>query len=372
MQQSISRSTDTLTKSTITTPDYKKMMSNGSIDSMDKSVLSSEASYDIYEVQQQQQKQQQEEKAALEHGQYTNNAQTNGYNDILTPKFNEYLNLRNSQKKKSITPPESKAYGLPEYDSQSDSQGFELAFRNEGFRDNSTFTTRNNSIGTNINEDTPIIHQTDPEDTGSDYYGNSSTLPIRAKGESLSFLTELKNRLPEYERMPQTSSGHSSFLPSPPDPPYDQPSSSSVSSSSFGKKVDSIKFSPKPTALPPAPPVIHEYQKPEIRRPNGAHAKPLQPSSAATDARRPDSYYTAMRSARDSKNVQPAPPIQPPVPVPRPRPVYEASGDERPVYSRSKSEVLLETNFDSQKHLPPTQPLTIDSRSYSQPLETAM
>lgn len=350
-------------------------MSNGSIDSMDKSVLSSEASYDIYEVQQQQQHQ---DKV----GHNGNGAPTNGYNDILTPKFNEYLNLRNSSKKKSVTPPESKANGLPEYESERDSQGFELSFRNEGFRDNSTFTTRNNSIGTNINEDTPIIHQTDVEDTGSDYYGNSSTLPIRAKGESLSFLTELKNRLPEYERMPppQSSSGHTSFLPSPPDPPYDPPpSSSSISSSSFGKKIDNMKFSPKST---PSPPVIHEYQKPEIRRPAPALSSKSN-SPPAKDVRRPDSYYTAMRSARDSRMPPQVQPPQPPIPVPRPRPVYEASGDDRPAYSRSKSEVLLETNFDSQKNsknsnndsnnsLPPTIPLSSDSRSYSQPLETAM
>lgn len=357
----------------MTTPDYKKMMSNGSIDSMDKSALSSEASYDIYEVQQQQQA-----KAAQ------GGAQNHGYNDILTPKLNEYLNLRNNTKKKSVTPPESKSYGLPDYESERDSQKFELAFRNEGFRDNSTFTTRNNSLGTNINEDTPIIHQTDVEETGSDYYGNSSTLPIRAKGESLSFLTELKNRLPEYERMPpqQSGSGHSSFLPSPPDPPYDPPtSSSSVSSSSFGRKVDGMKFSPRPSAAAPAPPVIHEYQKPEIRRP----APPVGESSASSssspskDIRRPDSYYTAMRSARDSRMPPSVHPPQPPVPVPRPRPVYEASGDDRPVYARSKSEVILETNFDSQKKnkkddngLPQSQPLTSDSRSYSQPLETAM
>lgn len=328
---------------------------------MDKSALSSEASYDIYEVQQQQQKQAKAGHQAA--------AQTNGYNDILTPKLKEYLNLQNSSRKKSVTPPESRSYGLPDYGSEHNSQKFELAFRNEGFRDNSTFTTRNNSVGTNMNEDTPIIHQTDVEETGSDYYGNSSTLPIRVKGDSLSFLTELKNRLPEYERMPPHSSlGHSSFLPSPPDPPA---LSSSVSSSSFTKKIDGIKLSPRPTAAAPAPPVIHEYQKPEIRRPSPGHSAQSNPSPGK-EFRRPDSYYTALRSVRDSQT--------PPVPTPRPRPVYEASGDDRPVYSRSKSEVLLETNFDNQKKnanlndsgLPSTTPLTSDSRSYSQPLETAM
>lgn len=334
-------------------------MSNDSIDSVDKSVLSSEASFDIYEVQQQEQ---QGSKLAQDHSNYNGSANPSGYNDILLPKFNEYLAQRNNHNKKSVTPSETKAYGLPEYNSQGGSQGFELAFRNEGFRDNSSYNTQNNSVGTNINEDTPIIHQTDPDDTGSDYYGNSSTLPMRAKGEGLSFLSELKNRLPEYERLPQPNSGHSSFLPSPPPhPPYDS-SASPLSSSNFGKKVDSLKLSPKSKAIPP--PDVHEYQKPEIRRPANAYVKQLP-----TDARRPDSYYTAMRAARDSRTpaAQPAP-----VPTARPRPVYEASGDERPTYSRSKSEVLLETNFDDQSGLPQPTTLTNDSRSYSQPLETAM
>lgn len=351
----MSRSTDTLTKSTITTPDYKKMMGNGSIDSMDKSVLSSELSYDIYDTQPQ--KQQTPKKVAQNGGTPDSNAVT-GYNDILTTKYNDYITQRGNGIKRAPQP-EPKVYGLPEYDTNS--QGFELAYRNEGFRDNSTFTTRNNSVGTNMNEDTPIIHQTDQEDTGSDYYGNSSTLPIRAKGDNLSFLTELKNRLPEYERLPQPNSGHTSFLPTPPDPPYDQ-SPSSVSTSSFGRKVDNIKFTPTTRV---APPVVHEYQKPEIRRPLGYVEKP------DPDARRPDSYYTAMRSARDSQM-----PIQaPPVAASRPKPVYEASGDDRPAYSRSKSEALLETNFDSRKDdnkTPEPHQLTSDSRSYSQPLETAM
>lgn len=361
----MSRSTDTLTKSTITTPDYKKMMGNGSIDSMDKSVLSSEISYDIYETQQQ--KHQTPKKVTHNGGTTDSNTVVTGYNDILTPKYNDYITQKSNGIKRG-SPPEPKVYGLPEYDTSS--QGFELAYRNEGFRDNSTFTTRNNSVGTNMNEDTPIIHQTDQEDTGSDYYGNSSTLPIRAKGDNLSFLTELKNRLPEYERLPQPNSGHSSFLPTPPDPPYDQ-SPSSVSSHTFGRRLDNMKFSPAPRAA--APPVVHEYQKPEIRRPQ--QQLPPQTSYAERpepEIRRPDSYYTAMRSARDSQMPSQAPP---PVAANRPKPVYEASGDDRPTYSRSKSEALLETNFDGRNNnnqTPEPHQLTSDSRSYSQPLETAM
>lgn len=56
----------------------------------------------------------------------------------------------------------------------------------------------------------------------------------------------------------------------------------------------------------------------------------------------------------------------------RPKPIYESSNENnRPnTYSRSKSEALLETNFDEDIFDPA--PITADSRSYSQPLETAM
>lgn len=309
----MSRSTDTLTKSTVT--DYKKMMSNGSIDSMDKSVLSSETSYDIYEAHQQQ------------YG--------NGKSGYADPKFPDTLRK---------PPAEPKVYGLPDYNPQ----GFELSFRNEGFKDNSTYSgTRNNSVGTYINEDTPIIHQTDPEDSNSDYYGNSSTLPMRVKTDNLSFLSELKNKLPDYEKLPkQKPAVQSSFLPTPPESPY--PRSAHTNTSQYEKQVNSPS---------PKKPTIHEYQKPEVRRPNAFVSPP-------PEVRRPDSYYTAMRTAPESR---PQPP--PPSVVNRPKTVYEASDDRRS-YARSKSEAILETNFDDEPMQP--SPLTSDSRSYSQPLETAM
>lgn len=311
-------------------------MSNGSIDSMDKSALSSETSYDIYEGQSRQ-------------------PPASGYNDILNQKLNEYSQQPRATIKKP-SPPETKVYGLPEYNSA----GFELSYRNEGFRDTSTYagTTRNNSISTYINEDTPIIHQIDPDDGASDYYGNSSTLPMRAKGDNLSFLSELTHKLPEYEKLPQHKPEHSSFLPAPPDPPYD----------------NATKRSP---IVQPSQP--HEYEKPEVRRPNAFVAPP------PLDIRRPDSYYTAMKTARDSnvmgggngggRRAQRAAAVaQPSLPASqsppsRPKTVYEASGDDRPAYPRSKSEALLETNFDEETS---NNPLTSDSRSYSQPLETAM
>lgn len=349
----MSRSTDTLTKSTAT--DYKKMVSNGSIDSMDKSALGSETSYDIYESQLSQ------ANGGLSQMDTMTPATTPGYNDILSAKYNEYSaqNQAKTLPKKAVpaaVPAEPKIYGLPEYNPQ----GFELAYRNEGFRDNSTYGggTRSNSVSNYLNEETPIIHQTDREDANSDYYGNSSTLPMRAKGDNLSFLSELTQKLPDYEKLPNKL--NSSFLPAPPDPPYDRAYSKPSTSNGYKKQVNS----PSPTK--------NEYQQPEIRRPS----PPAVPQSSfasptpSTDVRRPQSYYTAMRSARESKPPSP-PPTPPSMSTHRPKTVYEASGDDRrTTYSRSKSEALLETNFDEETS--PPNPLTSDSRSYSQPLETAM
>lgn len=362
----MSRSTDTLTKSNVT--DYKKMVSNGSIDSMEKSVIS-ESSYDLYDT-----KNQTTSTVATE---MPSTPTTPGYNDMLNAKYQEYAAAKTSPKKANpSTSNETKVYGLPEFNIQS--QGFELAYRNEGFRDNSTYgaNTRANSISNYLNEDTPIIHQvdtTEPSDANSDYYGNSSTLPMRHRGDQLSFLSELKHKLPEYEKLPTPyqQPAQSSFLPAPPDPPYQMPSTSS--SRGYTKQVNS--------------PTKPEYQQPEIRRPPPPYIAPTRstppPPLPKTDPRRPESYFAAMRSARHSK--PPSPPPSPPVKSSfnspsskRPKAVYEAadvprkmSDDRRATYSRSKSEALLETNFDDEDASQPT-PLTSDSRSYSQPLETAM
>uniref|UniRef100_A0A7G3AYY4 Putative scavenger receptor n=1 Tax=Lutzomyia longipalpis TaxID=7200 RepID=A0A7G3AYY4_LUTLO len=308
----MSRSNDIL--STTTGTDYKKMPSNGSIDSIEKSALSSETSYDMYDTQNNGAQSEYSRKAPQGYG-----------NEFLSNKYGEYANQKAQRNETAKTP---KVYGLPQYEPQ----GFELSYRNEGFRDNSTFSgTRQNSISTTINEDTPIIQQVDPDETGSDYYGNSSTLPLRHRDENLSFLSELKTRLPDYEPLPRQSPSHSSFLPAPPTPPTQS----------------------QKTFTPAGP---DGYHQPQIRRPD--YPPP--------EVKRPESYYTAMKAARDSQ--------MPPqgLPVSRPRTVYEPSGDERvpsKTYSRSKSEALLETNFDEGPSSPTLKP---DNRSYSQPLETAM
>lgn len=359
------------------------MVSNGSIDSMDKSALGSVNSYDIYDTQNSQTGGGGAVSGGLSRMDTITPATTPGYNDLLSSKYNEYAaNKNGGPQKKLVTPQHStepKMYGLPEYNAQ----GYELAYRNEGFRDTSTYGggTRTNSVSNYLNEETPIIHQIDAmgaaEETGSDYYGNSSTLPLRAKGDNSSFLSELKHKLPEYEKLPAHKPA-STFLPAaPPDPVRHNIDgySASVTPSNKGYTIQINS------------PTKNEYQQPEIRRPPPSSSfgrpTPPPPPVPVQDVRRPQSYYTAMRSARESKQPSP-PPIPPPLsPIinspatNRPKAVYEASDDDRHLprsgsgkYARSKSEALLETNFDEDTS--PPNPLTSDSRSYSQPLETAM
>ncbi|XP_055547714.1 protein bark beetle isoform X2 [Wyeomyia smithii] len=364
----VSRSTDTLKSGTTGTTDYKKMASNGSIESVDKSVLSSETNYDMYD----------------KHNQAYNNEYTEqlksqlGYSDGTANGGPDFMQHSNSN-----SPSRTKVYGLPEYSSQG-STAFELAFRNEGFRDTSTTysgVTRNNSISTVINEDTPIIHHPgDSDDTGSDFYGNSSTLPIRVKGDNLSFLNELKNRLPEYAPLPP-SNGHSSFLPLSPESPVNG-SKQSSSTLPYDPKNDRPNFNPP-----------HEYQQPSIQvRPRPTAFEQPPPSSDAREIRRPESYMKAVKKyatpGKERESIIPPPRVDSNGSR-RPRTVYEASSEPqqqqqqrsqpppipasppRTSYARSKSEALLETNFD--EALPPMPSmLTSDSRSYSQPLETAM
>jgi hypothetical protein len=360
--QAVSRSTDTLKS---TTTDYKKMTSNGSIDSMNKSVLSSETEYDMYD-----------KKADSE---YASQLKSNmGYHEAVNPKFNggpsdEYVQQGQSN---GDSPTRTKVYGLPEYTSQAGSSVFELAFRNEGYRDNSTTysnATRNNSISTNLNDDTPIIHHQTDDEYGSDYYGNSSTLPIRARPENLSFLNELKHRLPEYEPLPKPT-GHSSFRqpPSPPQPPTPEISMVSTSTMPFDQRIDRIRFTPHEEEK-------HTYQQPsiQVRRPNN-FITPLQP----IDMKRPESYMRAVKKYAVPDTGLNRESILPPPTAEnmnrRPKTVYESSGEQqvtppppvRSSYARSKSEALLETNFDDD--MPTPTMLSPDNRSYSQPLETAM
>lgn len=339
----MSRSNDILST---TGTDYKKMESNGSFDSMEKAAVESDGgSYENYDPY------------TTKHQAISPNTTTSTITnqDILGAKYAELSNNVQKPAQKPMHVAQignrPKIYSRPtEYQN-----GIELAFRNEGFRDNSTTYsggTRQNSLTTVVNEGTPIINQTEAnEETGSDYYGNSSTLP--AGNRNLSFLIELKNRLPEYETLPRPLTNQSSFLPPPPETPPQVKSQAINAAQSNRNSMDS-----------------NGYHKPTIRKP-----QMMTYSADPQPAKRPDSYYTAMKTAREST---PAPPVQL-NPTQRPRTVYEASGEDQLAspppnqrsthYSRSKSEALLETNFDDE---PLCTPLSPDNRSHSQPLETAM
>lgn len=338
--QSMTRSNDTLTKSIITAPDYKKMMSKGSIDSMDKSVISSNTSLGGYEPQH------------IQHKLGISKSKYSPTDSDSTP-----------IKKAAIY--DQKISNTPSYDPYGN--GFELSYRNEGFRDNSSFNTRNNSYGTNINDDTPIVHHTDIDDSVSDFYGKSSTLPIRARGDNLSFLTELKSQLPEYE---QLNSAHSSFLANTTtatNPTYDQ---SPGSFQSFGGEKKSSNGTVS-TTTSHSPKSDHQIGT-DVRKPVRDYAQPIRLHEPDI-TRRPDSYYTAMRNARDSQTVTQNPNPQPNGNARRPKAVYQsATVYDRPVLNlRSKSEALLEANFDAENTAIQPQ-LTSDNRSFSQPMETAM
>lgn len=329
----MTRSTDTLTKSIITAQDYKKMMSKGSIDSMDKSVISSNTSLGGYEPHHIQQKSPVHSKS----------------------KYSPTNSDSSTGKKASTYDP--KVTNTPQYDSYGQ-EGYDLSYRNEGFRDNSSINTRNNSYGTNLNEETPIVHHNDIDDTMSDYYGRTSTLPMTPirNNDNLAFLSELKSQLPEYE---QLNSGHSSFLASASNPAYDQSPSSFYSFSpekSSPAKASKTSSASKPDVKPEVKKKT-DYAQPTIRM-------------VEHDNRRPDSYFTAMQNSRDSRNISR---ISGPPSNKRPKAVYQSSTVyDRPVLNlRSKSEALLESNFDEQPNVPDSQ-LNSDSRSYSQPMETAM
>lgn len=356
----MSRSNDILSSAGT---DYKKMESNGSFDSMEKATVESDTTsfenYDTYSS-----RKQHTSPTTTTATVTTHNNPNFGVNKPHNSSYGKG-NLAQIKTPKIYTRPTGLASGGPSnqnglpVDYQN---GVELSFRNEGFRDNSTVysgTTRQNSVSTVVTEGTPIMDQTEDDGQGSDYYGDSSTLPMANRRDNLSFLVELKNKLPEYETLPRPNPSQSSFMPSPESPPR-----SSISDEQHRSSMDSAG-----------------YHRPQIRKPMVITYTPEDP---LVPSKRPDSYYTAMKTARDSSmppatGLKPAPP--PPV-VSRPRTVYESSGDQQLTpppaepsssraqhYARSKSEAILETNFDDE---PINSPLSTDNRSHSQPLETAM
>lgn len=270
------------------------MITNGSIDSIEKSTYSSSLddnqSYEVYEPN-------------------NPNPQSFSYNPTI--EYHKSPSKFDSQYAKPST--------------------FDLAYKNEGFRDTSTFATNSNyqsaaeSVQDDSTEESPIMN-TESEGISfppSEYY-NNDTLPLRSdKSDSTldlkkdiedynngynpsysrdrpprSFLEELKNKLPQ----------------KPPTPPKRSPT--------YSEQLENINYSP-------------EY-----------HNVGLPHSSS----------YEGRPGTAD---------------------LLETNFDEGPPKPkiRSKSVVLLETNFD---YTPPSgspqfnQPISDASRSKSQPLETAM
>ncbi|XP_045480313.1 protein bark beetle isoform X1 [Harmonia axyridis] len=285
--QMSTRSTDTLTKGA----DYRKVISNGSIDSMEKSAYNSSIedthSVETYESQ-------------------------NPNPSAFT--YNHVIELHKSPSKFE------NQYAKP--------NTFELGYKNNGFRDNSTFASTSNFHSANqsvdegsINDDeTPIMESQNGRGSSyppSDYY-TTDTLPLTGHYDNIDnrnenkqrydpkysrdrpnkqFLYELKQRIPQEE------------LPPPPEPP-----------SSYEDKIAALEFSPDYNTVG-----LASYQA----------DRPPSSNILETD------FDTI------SSPSLPSPP-------------------------RAKSEMLLETNFDYTPVDSPVMNQPISSRSKSQPLETAM
>lgn len=236
---------------------------------------------------------------------------------------------------------------------------FGLAYKNEGFRDNSTFPSATNSTfpsraeSVRESEEQPIIHS--PNDaqedtyTTSDYY-NTDTLPLHStlgisdstldlkrelddnryyesEKPQLNFLQELKAKIPQtphiQEELQMQPTAYMN-LPTPPDPPRPKPPTTEAD------------FQPN---IPPS--YSPDYNTVGL----AASTDPYQQERS----RSADILETDLNKA--------------------------ATTPKRMPKARAKSEALLETNFDyfePDEPEVPSQPLTESSRSKSQPLETAM
>lgn len=247
------------------------MISNGSIDSMEKSTYTStiddNQSYDIYET-------------------HNPNASGQRYNQDYKP---ETVNQ----------------YAQPH---------FNLAYKNEGFKDNSTFASNSNyqsraeSIqDANVSEETPIIHsennQNVPSFPPSEYY-TTDTLP-------LSGTSDRSDPSPKFYHNPNDQ-----FL------------------RELNKKV--------------------AKREPEVPERHYARSMSYTPDYHLDDYNQSGDQYFDDRPRSDVLETD--------FDEPEPKPKI-----------RSKSEAVLETNFDYEpEEVVQNYPMTHGSRSKSQPLETAM
>lgn len=211
----------------------------------------------------------------------------------------------------------------------------DLAFKNEGFRDNSTFATNSNyqsraeSVQDDSTEESPIMNT---ESEGVSYppseYFNNDTLPLRSdksdstldlkrgldKESNLRYDPSYTRERPSYDLVNEELK---SKLKKPPTPPRKY-------SPTYSEQLDNLTYSP-------------DYNTVGLAHGHSYEDRPRSADVLETD-------------------------FDGPFPVPKPKP-------------RSKSEVLLETNFD---YTPPGgsplfgHPISDANRSKSQPLETAM
>lgn len=325
MGQLSTRSTDTLTKNS----DYKKMLvSSASVDSVEKSQFNSSLednqSYDIYEA----------------HNPNPNN-----------------IPLKHSSFNKKTSP--------PEYSAPINRASYDLAFRNEGFRDISANPSVGQSANTVLTEEIPIIHHpggmasTSQESAYGDddtlspnsdnQYYNADTLPLRgntmgSSSDTLDFKRGLERDENGYNqygapimygKQPKLSFlkelRHRSLNADQPPPNVAMPQST------FGQRrnniVDQQQYYEDNLPSPPHPPGYESYDTSPERHLSGYDSTPSQ------------DYSNNFGNSHG---------------MPK---------------SRSKSEALLETSFDfddSDESTAGPLPMTEAHRSMSQPLETAM
>nr|XP_003703916.1 PREDICTED: uncharacterized protein LOC100876764 [Megachile rotundata] len=260
-------STDTLNSKSL---DYKRMLNGGSIDSMDKSQLNSSMednqSYDVYEA----------------------------HNPRYSPSTSGF--------KSSV-----EKYGAPQ---SGDNPVFDLTYRNEGFRNHSTFTSRSTndwpieSTAETTAEEIPAGDATNE----SSYLNNTSTLPLNASLALTDSISELKRDI-------EASAAYSPM-------DYDP-----------RRSYDNATLTPSQASEP-----VPEYA-PDFNPPIPPHP-----------------YHYAEGRPRSDALLE----------------TNLDTGEEKPL--RSKSEALLETNLDVFLANEPTEltQLSAAARSKSQPLETAM
>ncbi|XP_038215102.1 protein bark beetle isoform X2 [Zerene cesonia] len=287
LAQMSTRSTDTLTKGS----DYKKMLaSTTSMESMEKSQFNSSLedtqSFDIYEAH--------------------------------NP--NNIIQLKHSTFNKKPASPE---YSVPQ--NVNINRPYNLAYRNEGYRDNSGAASGAPSMNTVTTEELPIIHHPgglSPDDTVSpqserDHYYTSDTLPLRDKTDDpLAMKRELERDgkiygygAPNYETQPKLSFLMELRSRIPDEAPQH-------STTTFGQRPDPEADKYYEDDLP-SPPPVYNYDR---------------------------SYDSSPQTSHD----------------------FDYSPE---LHSRSRSEAILETNFDFDDN---DIHITEADRSHSQPLETAM